>query len=249
MPKTRIPLGTSSYESASEPLSAQRCVNLYAVVAREQALNQVALFGTPGVVSLGTVGSLATNRGRGSTVMNGVHYSVQGGTLYEFDSDGVATSRGTIAGTKRVSMAHNGLKLCIVVPGGAAYVYTAATTTLAQITDPDYVTSDTVKFKDGYYIFTQTDGAKWFVSNLNDPAAIDALDFGSAELNPDKIVAAHVNYDEVVIFGEVSTEIFQNIGGADFPFQRIQGASYEKGCFAKYTPIEWGWFLFCRRRA
>jgi hypothetical protein len=219
---------------------------MYAVSAREEALDQDALFGTPGIVTYGAgVGTLATNKGRGAETMGGVYYTVQGTLLYSVDSAGVATSRGTIEGTGRVSMAHNGLVLCIVVPGGKAYTYTAATTTLAEITDVDYTTSDTVTFSDGYYIFTETDGTNWFVSALNDPSTIDALDFGSAELNPDDIVAGFANYDEVVIFGTETTERFSNIGGAGFPYQRIPGASYEKGCHARHTPIEWeGQFYF-----
>lgn len=242
----KLPLGSSSYQSPALPFSAQRCVNKYAIAARETALNEEALFETPGIVALGSgVGSLSTNKGRGAAVMGGVYYTVQGNLLYEVDSAGATTSRGTISGTGRVSMAHNGLILCIVVPGGKAYSYTASTTTLAEITDPDYVTSDTVSYADGYYIFTETDGTNWFVSNLNNPAAIDALDFGSAELNPDDIVAGFTNYDEVIIFGEETTERFSNIGGAGFPFQRIPGASYEKGCRARHTPIEWeGSFFF-----
>ena len=236
----KIPLGTASYQSTSVPFSAQRCVNLYAVAARDTALNDTALFGTPGIAAFGDgVGSLATDRGRGAVVMGGVLYSVQGNILYEIDSSGTATSRGAIAGTSRVSMAHNGLVLCIVVPGSTAYAYTAATTTLATITDADYQLSDSVTFKDGYYIFTRTDGTQWFVSALNDPTDIDALDFGSAELNPDDIVCSHITFDEVLIFGTETTELFSNIGGAGFPFQRIQGASWEKGCHAKYSPIQW----------
>jgi len=238
MPRVPIPLGAGSYESISPPYSAQRCVNMYAAIAQAQALNESALFSTPGVVSFSAAGA-RTLPSRGAVVMAGIYYAVLGEALFSFDSAGVATSLGAIAGATRVSMAHNGLVLCIVVPGGNAYTYTAATTTLAQITDGDYQVSDTVSFKDGYFIFTATAGSNWFVSALNDPSSIDALDFGSAELNPDKIIASHVDHDEVYILGEETTEVFQNIGGSGFPFQRIPGASFEKGVHSKYSAIEW----------
>ena len=241
----KIPLGLGSYESSSLPFSAQRCVNMYAAIAQDQALSDAILFGTPGIVQLGTGGALASDKSRGSIVMAGVLYVINGTSLNSFTSAGVKTALGTIAGTARCSMAHNGLVIAIVVPGGNAYTYTAATTTLAQITDGDYATSDTVTFSDGYYIYTQTDGKKWFVSNLNTPGTIDPLDFGSAETSPDLIVAGFANYDNVFILGENTVEVFQNVGGAGFPYQRIEGASYEKGCSAKYTPIQWqGAFYF-----
>jgi len=241
----QIPLGLGAYESGSMPFSAQRCVNMYAAVAQDQAWSEAVLFGTPGIVQLGTGGTLSSDKSRGSVVMGGVEYVVNGESLNSFDSEGTKTALGTIAGTARCSIAHNGLVMAIVVPGGLAYTYTAATTTLAQITSANYVTSDTVSYSDGYFIYTQTDGLKWFVSNLNTPGTIDPLDFGSAELSPDLIVAGFANYDNVFILGADTIESFQNIGGADFPYQRIEGASYEKGCSAKYTPIQWeGAFYF-----
>jgi hypothetical protein len=47
------------------------------------------------------------------------------------------------------------------------------------------------------------------------------------------------------MLGQWTIEPFQNVGGAGFPYQRIEGASYEKGCHAKHTPIQWdGAFYF-----
>ena len=110
MARISIPLSTSSYESVSQPFSAQRCVNMYANIAQSESLSDFMLFNTPGIVSFSTAG---TQPSRGAQVMGGVYYVVTGTTLYSIDSAGVATSRGTIAGTKRVSMANNGKKLCI----------------------------------------------------------------------------------------------------------------------------------------
>lgn len=238
----QIPLGVGSYESPNLPLSAQRCINAYQVFAQDRSLNGEALFFSAGVASFA---SLGPHGSRGSIVMGDVYYNVNGTYLYSVDSSGNETSIGEITGSTRVSMAHNGEKLCIVVPGGNAYVYDSTIPSLSRITDPDYTTSDTVCFKDGYYIFTQTDGKQWFISALNDPTSIDALDYDSAELSPDKIIACHASHDEVYILGEWTVEPFRNIGGADFPFRRVQGASLEKGCHAKHTPIQWeGHFYF-----
>ena len=237
----KIPLGLGSYESKSIPFSAQRCVNLYADIAQDEGLSEFILQGTPGVVSFAALGSGVS---RGAIVMGGVYYVVSGNTLYSVDSLGVGTNRGTIAGAKRVSMAHNGDKLCLVVPGGNSYVYVASTTTLTPITDVDFLASDTVCFKDGYYVFTQTAGNVFFISALNDPLSFDALDRGTAEQSPGNIIGCHANYDEVVVFKEDNTEIFQNVGGSGFPFQRIPGASLEKGSHCKYSPIQWGGSFF-----
>jgi len=215
---------------------------MYTAVARANSLNDKVLFSSPGVEAFATNGTLPS---RGAIAMGGVYYTVNDTVLYSVDEDGVVAAHGTITGSARVSMAHNGKKLCIVSPGGDAYQYEAATTTLTQITDVDFVTADTVVWKDGYYIFSATAGDKFFISALNDPLTYDALDFGAAELFPDDIIAVHANYDEVFVLGENTTEVFQNIGGSGFPFQRIPGASFEKGAHSKYSPIQWeGNFYF-----
>jgi hypothetical protein len=240
--KIQIPLGLGSYESTALQFSAQRCINLFAAVAREQSLNETALFGTPGIVSFSDLG---IDKSRGSAVMAGVYYAVSAQTLYSIDQFGVKTSIGTITGDVRIKTAHNGEKLVILVPGGNAYVYNATTDTLVQITDVDFRTSDSVCFKDGFYIFTETNTNVFFNSALNDPLTYDALDFGTAELAPGPIIGCHVNYDELFILKIDNTEPFQNVGGSGFPFQRIPGASYEKGTHSKYSPIEWeGSFYF-----
>ena len=232
----RIPLGTSTYESSSLPFSAQRTVNMYSVIAREQSLSEYAYFARPGIVEFADLGA---NPSRGAIVMDGVYYTVNGTTLYSIDSDGNETSIGTVAGSVRVSMDHNGEILCIVVPGGNGYTYNSDTTTFAQITDVNYRGADTVNFKDGFYNFSATDGDVFFSSELNDPTSFGALDFGTAELSPDKIRAVYSNYDEVLVFGDYSTEVFENIGGSGFVWQRIPGTSYEKGTTARHSIIQW----------
>jgi len=181
MPRLKLDLGLGSYQSTALPFSAQRCVNLYSGVAQAQSLSEFALFSTPGTVTFATAGSGA---GRGAIEMSGVYYTISGNTLFAVDQFGTAVSKGTITGEARVSMAHNGEKLAIVVPGGDAYEFNATTDTLTEITDPDFRISDTVCFKDGFYIFTETDSDIFFNSALNDPLTFDPLDFGTAELAP-----------------------------------------------------------------
>ena len=129
------------------------------------------------------------------------------------DSSFVVTDRGSIVGTSRVSMANNGRWLVIVVPGSRSYAFDNETNTLSQITDLDFQVSDTVSFKDGFFIFTSSDGKQFFHSNLNQPLVISALDFGTAEVRPDNIVASHVNHNELYVLGDDTIELFRTIGG------------------------------------
>jgi hypothetical protein len=170
--------------------------------------------------------------------MSEVPYHVNDNSLLSEDVSGTITNHGSIPGSGQVSLANNGQYLVIVIPGVSAYAYDNTTGLLAQITDPDFQTSDTVVFKDGYFVFSATDGKQFFNSALNDPFSYDALDTGTAEINPDRIVALHVNHNELFVGGLETIELFQNVGGTGFPFQRIPGANIQKGVHAKFSLVE-----------
>ena len=229
MPTMNLPIGGGFYESESLPLSHQRCLGWFPVLPQTaNAGSQMVLFHTPGQKAF--VSSIGVNRGQHE--MAEINFTVAGNTLYKINENKTSTSIGAIEGSGLVSMADNGTKLVIVVPGGKSYVYDGIT--LVEITDIDFRTSDTVSFKDGYFLFTASDGSVFFNSALNDPLNYRALDFGTAEIDPDRIVASHVTHNELFIIGTKTIELFQNVGGADFPFQRIPGANIQKGAHAKF---------------
>ncbi len=229
MPLMTLPIGGGFYQSESLPISAQRCIGWFPVIPQTaNALSKVVLFNTPGQKVFTSLGGI----NRGQHTMDEIDFAVSGNTLFQVNENQTSVSIGTIDGIEIVSMADNGTKLVIVVPGGKSYVYDGVS--LVQITDTDFRVSDTVSFKDGFFLFTASDGTVFFNSALNDPLNYRALDFGTAEIDPDKIVASHVTHNELFIIGTQTIELFQNIGGSDFPFQRIPGANIQKGAHAKF---------------
>jgi hypothetical protein len=233
MPRIPIEIPLGFYQSESLPFSAQRCINWIPTVSEGATLNANALMQPSGIEQVIQTGLGAC---RGAHVMAGVPYFVLGNQLVSLNEIGTINSLGTISGSVRVSMADNGTNLVVVVPGGDAYVYD--TSTLTQITDADFQTSDSVGFYRGFFVFTTTDGKQLFTSNLNQPLVFDALDFGSAEGDPDRIVTQVLSNDELSIIGSETTEVFKNIGGADFPLQIIPGAYTEKGAHSKYGAVK-----------
>ena len=235
MPRTPVPIPLGFYTSDSLPFSAQRCINWIPAVAEGPSLNNAKLSQPLGIKQFSD--SLSPG-GRGGWLFDEVPFFVNGNSLVSVSSTGVTTSHGTISGTGRVSMASSTLHLVIVVPGGISYVYTKSTGILAAITDPDFITSDSVVFKDAFFVFSTSDGTRIFHSALNDPFSYDALDFGTSEISPDPIIALHVNHNELFALNSETVELFQNVGGAGFVFQRIPGANIQKGLFARSTPVE-----------
>lgn len=251
MTLTALPITNGFYVSRSKPISAQQCSNMY-VQAIDSGLAQEALFGTPGIEQLTTTGG-RKHANRGSHVMGDVPYFVQGGWLYSLDRTVSGTTEawsytllGNISGSGRVSMADNGTQLMILVPGGAGYIYTVAGG-LVTITDGDFDANGNpqyVVYIDGYFVCT-TDSKKFIVSALNDGTSWNALDFGTAEADPDIIVAPLVHRNQLFIGGSQTIEAFQNIGGAEFPFQRVQGFVMDSGIDAPLSIVNAHGTFYC----
>jgi hypothetical protein len=247
MPIVPIPIANGFYESESLPISAQECVNWYPNIVQTQGLSQETLFGTPGINQLATTGDIG-EANRGAHVKNGIPYFVNGNTLYRFDrtvnldlsETFSTTSLGTIEGDGRVSMADNGTQLMILVPGGKGYIYNEdAGTPFQEITDPDFTANGQpqyVVFIDAYFACS-TDSKKWIISALNDGLSWNALDFSSAESDPDDIVAPVVFRNQLFLTGSETTEAFRNVAnGSGFPFLRTN-LFMDKGCFSPFSLI------------
>ena len=247
MPKLQIPISNGFYVSDSLSISNQECVNWYVNTPQvEGALSNGTLFGGAGISELLTTGK-AKQANRGAHVKDGKPYFLNGETLIRvdnsFDSFGVETftavALGTIAGNARVSMADNGKQLMILVPGGKGYIVDeTAGTPFLEITDTDFYANGNprlVVFIDSFFVCS-TDSKKFIKSAANDGNNWNALDFGTAESDPDKINSLHVYNNKLYIAGSETIEEQQNLGLGGFPFQRT-GFFLDKGVFAPFSMI------------
>jgi len=98
---------------------------------------------------------------------------------------------------------------------------------LVQVTDGDIGTVLDVVWVDGY--FMTTDGEFLVVTELSDPTQVNPLKYGSSEIDPDPVVALLKLRNEIYALNRNTIEVFDNVGGDLFPFQRIEGAQIEKG--------------------
>jgi hypothetical protein len=104
---------------------------------------------------------------------------------------------------------------------------TGTGSTLVQVTDPDLGVVLDVVWVDGY--FMTTDGEFLVVTELVDPTQVNPLKYGSSEVDPDPVVALLKLRNEVYALNRNTIEVFDNVGGLLFPFQRIDGAQIQKG--------------------
>lgn len=244
-----LPIFGGYYESDSLPLSAQQAINWYVNIPQTKgALSDGSLFGSAGINQLATSGLTPDELNRGAFVKAGLPYFVNGQTLYRMDRATDAEGQdsftlvtlGVITGTDRAIFASNGTQLMIVADGKGWIVDESSGTPFQQITDVDFTTTNgvpvTVSYTDSFFIVT-TDSKKFKKSAANDGLAWNALDFSSAEADPDDIVGQIVFKRQIYIAGSETIEVFENRGLGGFPFQR-NGLIINKGLAGKYAIVE-----------
>jgi len=225
----RIPFALQSYRHRDLQVSAQRIINFFPEAQPADAKARVVLLPTPG---LATFVAIAAGPVRGMREMNGALFVVVGTGVFRVTVARTVTFLGLIADGGPVTMDHNGTQMAICTPDtGQGWV--ATTSTVTQITDPDFVGVSSVACVDGYMVWSRSNSTQFVISALRDALAYDALDFASAEGSPDNLVAVRRVGRELWLFGESSIEIWNNVGAADFPFLRISGAFIERGCAAR----------------
>jgi len=136
---------------------------------------------------------------------------------------------GTIPGAGTTIFMHDGKVAYTYTPGGASVTQVVAA---GFPTDP---LCPGVAYIDGYMLVLTTTG-RLYSSGIDDPSTWNALDFVSAEVEPDQGVALakHLNY--AVAFGQWSTEFFHDVGYATgSPFQVNTSARLGIGCASGNT--------------
>lgn len=169
--------------------------------------------------------AVAPGIGRGGIVWNGICYRVMGTKLVRVNADGTINELGDVGDGGPVSLDYSFDRLAIG-SGGRLYYWDGAA--LAQVTDPDLGTVVDMIWTAGY--FMTTDGVNLVVTELNNPFEVNPLKYGSSEADPDPVVALQRLRSEVVALNRYTCETFQNVGGDNFPYARIDGAQIQRGC-------------------
>jgi hypothetical protein len=206
--------------------ACQRTVNMR--VARGEGAGEdrsLMLVSTEGLSTFLTLP--ATIRGTYST--QGRWFVVAGDVLYEVYQDASYTSRGILAtGAGYVSMCR-GRDQLVIVDGPVGYVMGLQSNDFDTITDTDFRGSKWGEELDGYIIFVDPETDQFYLTALDDASTLDALDFSSADSQPDNIITHRVHKRELFLFGEDSTEVWVNSGESDFPLIRYNSTPIDIG--------------------
>ena len=169
---------------------------------------------------------------RGGINWQGECYRVMGTKLVSVASTGAVTVLGDVGGPVNTLVTFDySFDELAIASGGRLYYWDNST--LTQVTDPDLGTVLDVVWVDGY--FMTTDGEFLIVTELSNPLDVNPLKYGSSEVDPDPVVALLKLRNEIYALNRNTVEVFDNIGGDLFPFQRIDGAQLQKGVVGTFA--------------
>lgn len=214
----RLPFGLSSYSRADGRLAPVRLLNLFAEESPTSP-GGIVLLPRPG---LNPLYSRSGVRGiyREDGVLDGDLFVVAGTTLYR---DNV--SIGTVAGIDRVEFAYTVDGLFIL---GNGVVYETDGVTVTATSFPDSAAVASIAQINSILIGVRRDtGTVYF--RLPGDTTWGALDFFSAEREPDPAICVRALSDVMYVYGSSSIEPYVPTGDSAVPFQRLDGASISRG--------------------
>ena len=180
-----------------------------------------------GIVSYGVTGP---GLDRGAINWDNVCYRVMGTKLVSVSSTGAITILGDVGGTSQVTFGYS-FDYLAVASNNNLFLWDGIT--LQQNVDPDLGVVLDFIWIDSY--FMTTDGEFLVVTDLDDPFSVNILKYGSSEIDPDPVKALLKLNNEAYALNRYTIEIFNNIGGEGFPFQRIEGAQMQRGTIGTHS--------------
>jgi hypothetical protein len=234
MPLIPLEIGTQSNYGRYGQDGKARLINGYAEELGKEGKHPYPIYAFPGLSDFATL----TDGGavRCMIDLDSYLYTVAGRAIYRIDTSGSGGSVpiGGLASDGHVTMARNRRApnaQIAVVCDGAVKIITG--TTVTDLGDSDLPPPNSVFPLSGYFVFTIPDG-RYFWSEI-DGSGIDALDFASAEANPDGLVIGKALGQTAVLFGSRSTEFHTLTGGAEvFARQHVINV----GCYAAGSVAE-----------
>lgn len=195
-------------------------------VPKQQGISEGYLRPADGIVKSGD----GPGDDRGGVNWNGSHYRVMGTKLVKIADDNTIITIGDVGSGGQSTLEYSFDRLG-VSSGGRLYYYDGAA--LTQVTDVDLGNVVDFVWVDGY--FMSTDGTYLIVTELNDPFTVNPLKYGSSEADPDPVKGLVKLRNEIYALNRYTVEVFQNVGGDNFPFERIEGAQLMRGAVGTYS--------------
>jgi hypothetical protein len=229
----RVPLLQGAYADSSAAFHTSYPVNLEPTLV-QSGLSEGYISDVPGVTQIGT----GPGADRGGINWNGVCYRVMGSKLVSVAADGTVVVLGDVGNNGLPVSLDYSFDRLVIWSNLNQFYYQTTTGLVTQVTDPDLGSPIAGLWIDSY--FMSTDGENLVVTELNDPYSVDPLKYGSAEADPDPVVALAKVRGEVYALGTNTIQNFQDLGGTGFPFTNNPGGLIPRGVVGTHA---WAYFL------
>jgi hypothetical protein len=242
----RVNLFGVGTKSSSPAITAQKRINCYVEMRKEQDRTSFSLVGRPALTSF--ISSLGSIPSRGlwavNTLVTPLMFSVHGDTVYSIDNAANLTAVGSLlTNSGDVSMADDG-KFMVIVDGTYGYVYNMQTPAgVNKITDGNFTTTPrTVTWQDNYFIVTSSGSTRQFqlsqITPSVDPTVWPAVQINFAGSGGGTLQNGVADHNILNLFGDIYTEFWQNTGSPDFPYAKIPGSSQQYGLAAPFSVVK-----------
>ena len=138
-------------------------------------------------------------------------------TAFGTGSGGVGTYTLSVASTVAVGVTMYGLNFSVL-----------------PSTDGAFSGANTVDIIDNYFVYNNPTTQQFGASDLLSPISPNTS-FSLKDGAPDDLVALIVDHREIYLMGEISSEVWTDVGTVPFPFQRIPGTSTQHGIAAPFS--------------
>lgn len=169
-------------------------------------------------------------------------FAVSGIFLYELFGSQTAILRGQVASDANLAtISCNGFEdghQLFITSGGLGYIYDLDADTLTAIADSSFTSREPFsmgEFSSSYFMALTADSNQFLYSALLDGTDWSGLDIARTSLTTDNKLALVANHADLWLLGTQRSEIWQNTGDANTPFQPIPGTIIEAGITAKWS--------------
>ena len=186
------------------------------------------LINRPGITQLSTTDKVA----RGQFIWNENIYQVVSGDLIKITdvSTGAFSVIGTIDSFEPIDWDVGFNTAVIIVRSATGKGYTLdKSDVLTEITDPQFVPSNSVTHINGRFVYVPFNGDPAFYSDVGAGGSIQPLNFFDAEELPDKNTVCFNFTNTLYIGGTDSIELFRNTGTDSLAFTRLQNGRIQNG--------------------
>ena len=222
----QVPILSGIYTDANNDFRSAYPLNLMPV-PKNSGISKGYLRPADGIVQFAS----GPGSDRGGINWNGVCYRVMGSKLVMVAADGTVTVLADVGfGFDTVTFGYSFDRLA-VCSNGKFFYWNG--TSIQQVVDPNLGVVIQFIWIDGY--FMTTDGTSIVVTELNNPAAVFPLEYGSSEADPDAIVGIAKLLNQPYVINRYTIEVFYNAGGSLFPFQRVTGGEIQRGAVGSHA--------------